>query len=290
MVSETNAGLRCAWPLGAELGEGPLWDEAGQRLYFVDIKQGRVHALQPASGERRSWQLPGYVCWLVARRDGDGFVAGIGSDIVRLWLEPELRIVPLAPAQLAPGVRLNDAKADADGRIWAGTMHNTDYSRADGELLRLDGDGALVVHDQGYHICNGPAFSADGATMYHTDSFLGRVYAYRDGQRTLWRQFDAPGEGSPDGMTVDADGCLWIAQWGGGRVCRYAPDATLLGTIRVPVSQPSSCTFGGAGMKTLFITTAREGLTAAQLGKEPLAGALFSVELPVGGMAPARYR
>jgi D-xylonolactonase len=289
MDQQIKDGVRCVWPLGAELGEGPLWDERKACLYFVDIKQCRVHAFEPSGGACRSWQLPDYVCWLVARHDGDGFVAGLRSEIVRLWLEPELRTAPLATPMLAPGVRLNDAKADAHGRIWAGTMHNTDYTRADGELLRLDPDGSLAAQDQGYHICNGPAFSLGNATMYHTDSFLGKVYAYRNGERTLWRQFDGAAEGGPDGMTVDSAGCLWIAQWGGWRVCRYAPDGSLMATIRLPVSQPASCTFGGADLKTLFITTARESLSGEQLAREPLAGALFAVDLAVGGMAPARY-
>lgn len=289
MAGRVNGNLRCVWPLASQLGEGPLWDAARQRLYFVDIKRSSVHALAPANGVRRSWRLPDQVCWLIARRDGDGFVAGVGTQVVRLWLEPGLRIAPLAMPQLAPGVRLNDAKADGQGRIWAGTMHDTDPARADGELLRLDADGTLSVRDRGYHICNGPAFSLDGATMYHSDSLLGRVYAYRGGARTVWRQFDVAGEGAPDGMTVDQSDCIWVAQWGGGRVCRYSADGALLEAIRVPVSQPTSCTFGGPELKTLFITSARMGLSAAQLEREPLAGALFAIDLPVGGVAADRY-
>lgn len=284
----------CIWPLGAELGEGPLWVARQNRLYFVDIKASMVHALDVASGERYSWAMPTFICWLVPQHNGDGFIAGFRDGFARLRLEPEVCIEYIGrPHSDRPDVRLNDAKADRHGRIWAGSMHNLDYSRADGRLYRLDTDGSWTVADDGYHICNGPALSPDGTTLYHTDSYLGCTYAYalsasgELGQRRLWRQFDAATEGSPDGMTVDAEGCVWIAQWGGARVCRYSPQGELLASISLPVSQPSSCTFGGADLKTLYITSAREGMSASQLAAEPLAGALFSVRVDTPGLPAA---
>lgn len=296
MDAVLNPTLQCLWPLGAELGEGPLWLASQQRLYFVDLKAPAIHAYDPASGARHSWPMPDYVCWLIPCRDGDGFIAGLGQGFVRLWLEPELYIEPLAePLQDRPGVRLNDAKADAAGRIWAGSMHNTDYSRPEGHLIRLEADGKWQAVDAGYHICNGPALSPDGRTLYHTDSYKAETYAYyltpggALGQRRLWRQFDAAREGSPDGMTVDSEGCLWIAQWGGGRVCRYSPAGELLATVHLPVSQPASCTLGGPDLRTLFITSARETLSAEALAREPLAGALFAIEVDIPGLPAASY-
>ncbi|CAN7469058.1 SMP-30/gluconolactonase/LRE family protein [Pseudoduganella sp. LjRoot289] len=290
----TELAPRLLWQLGAELGEGPLWLPEQQRLYFVNLKGKALHALD-ADGSRHSWTLPTFICWIVPRADGDGFLAGLRDGVVRLWLEPELRFDYLArPVQDKPGVRLNDAKADPEGRLWLGTMNSADVHRPDGQLFRLDADGVLSAALDGYHICNGPAFSLDGRTMYHSDSLHGRTYAYdvaADGSlgpARLWRQF-GDGEGSPDGMTVDSEGCVWIAQWGGGRVCRYSPDGELLATIAMPVSQPASCVFGGPELKTLYITSAWEGMSDAQRAAEPLAGSLFAVDLDVPGVAPARY-
>lgn len=287
---------QCVWNVGAELGEGPLWLAEQQRLYFVDIKGRTLHALDVANGERHSWAMPDYVCWLIARRDGDGFMAGLRDGVARLWLEPSVRIEYIAqPFAPDSGLRLNDAKADAAGRIWAGSMHNTDYARSEGKLFLLDADLTLKVQAQDYHICNGPAFSPDGATLYHTDSYLGRIYAYpldaqgRPGAPRLWRQFDGASEGGPDGMTVDSEGCLWIAQWGGGRVCRYSPQGELLATVWVAARNPASCTLGGADLKTLFITTAREENSPAQLAELPLSGALFAVPVEVPGLPAARF-
>ncbi|GAB3453779.1 SMP-30/gluconolactonase/LRE family protein [Massilia terrae] len=286
----------CLWPVGAELGEGPLWVPEQERIYFVDIKSSRLHALCTGSGQRFSWSLPDFVCWVVPRRDGDGFMAGLRREVVRLWLEPELRIEPLAlPLELGEHVRLNDAKADAHGNLWFGSMNNADVHRPDGRLFHLRRDHTLSVQDQSIHICNGPTFSLDGGTMYHTDSLLAQVSAYpigpdgATGAAQPWRRFDDAVEGSPDGMTTDSEGAIWIAQWGGGRVCRYAPDGTLDTIVRVPVSQPSSCAFGGPDLKTLYITSARQDLGQDQLAAEPLAGALFAVPVDVAGLPAARF-
>jgi sugar lactone lactonase YvrE len=287
---------RCEWPVGAELGEGPLWVVEENRIYFVDIKSGILHALDTGRRRQHSWKLPDYICWIVPRADGDGFVAGLRREVVRLWLEPELVVKPLAlPLDLGANVRLNDAKADSHGNVWFGSMNDIDKQRPDGRLFRLDPGLELTEQDRRICICNGPAFSLDGRTMYHTDTMVGQVFAYPVsqegvcGERRLWRQFDNAREGGPDGMTVDSEGCIWIAQWGGARVCRYAPDGTLDTVVHVRVSQPSSCAFGGPDLSTLYITTAREGMSPQQLADEPLAGALFSVQLDVPGMPPARF-
>ena len=292
----SNHDVQCLWQVGTQLGEGPLWVAEQNRLYFVDLKNQTLHALDAANGERHSWVMPDYICWLIARRDGDGFMAGLRDGIARVWLEPELRIEYLArPFVEGSGLRMNDAKVDAHGRLWAGSMHNTDYAQAVGMLFRLDKDLTLTVADNAYHICNGPAFSNDGATMYHTDTFEGRTYAYpltadgSLGEPRVWRQFDGDTEGSPDGMTVDSEGCVWIAQWGGGRVCRYSADGALLDTVRVPARNPASCTLGGPDLKTLFITTASEDNTSEQLKEFPLTGALFAVQVEVAGVPAARF-
>lgn len=287
--------VQVLWDVGAQLGEGPVWVEEQQRLYFVDLKSKNLHALDIDSGARHAWEMPDYVCWLIARRDGDGFMAGLRDGIARVWLEPELRIEYIArPFPAGSALRMNDAKVDRQGRIWAGSMHNTDYAQAVGALFRLDTDLNLTVADDGYHICNGPTFIDGGATMLHTDSFEGRIYAYpladdgALGEPAVWRQL-GDDEGSPDGMTVDSEGCVWVAQWGGARVCRYSPKGELLDTIAVPALNPTSCTFGGPDFQTLFITTACEGNTPEQLKEFPLSGALFAVHVDVHGLPAGRF-
>jgi sugar lactone lactonase YvrE len=200
-----------------ELGEGPLWDEAAARFLVVDIHGRAVHAWNPASGATRAWQLPERIGWLIPRRDGDGYVAGLQSGFVRLWLEPRLRIEPIgSPHPGEPHVRLNDAKADPWGRIWAGSMNNENHARPDGRLARLDPDGHIEIVERGLRICNGPAISADGRVLMHTDSGPRTIHRYQldaDGRlsdKTPWCRFGAH-EGAPDGMSFDADGGLWIA-------------------------------------------------------------------------------
>lgn len=286
----------CLWEVGAELGEGPLWVPEQERIYFVDIKSSKLHALCTRSAQRHSWAMPDFICWIVQRRDGDGFMAGLRREVVRLRLEPELRIEPLPLAlDLATDVRLNDAKADMHGNLWFGSMNNADVHRPDGRLFHLRRDHTLSVQDEAIHICNGPTFSLDGQTMYHTDSLLAQVSAYDigpDGATDAaqpWRRFDDATEGAPDGMTTDSEGGIWIAQWGGGRVCRYTPDGALDTIVRMPVSQPSSCAFGGPDLKTLYITSARQDLGQDRLAAEPLAGALFAVSVDVAGLPAARF-
>lgn len=288
--------VRCLWPVAAELGEGPLWHAAEGRLYFTDLKRSTLHAWEPATGQQLSWPLPDWLCWLLPRQGGEGFLAGMRDGIAQLRLAPTLQLdYLLHPYVGQAGVRLNDAKADAQGGVWFGSMHNDDYGRDAGKLARLTADGSWQVHDEGYHICNGPALSRDGRRLYHSDTWLGHTYVYAlnaDGSlgpRQLWRQFDAATEGSPDGMTVDAEDCVWIAQWGGSRVCRYSPAGELLATITLPVSQPASVAFGGPDYRTLFITTARESLPPSALAHEPLAGGLFACEPGVAGLAPQQY-
>jgi sugar lactone lactonase YvrE len=238
--------------------------------------------------------MPDYICWLIARRDGDGFMAGLRDGIARVWLEPELRIEYLhRPFAEGSGLRMNDAKVDSAGRIWAGSMHNTDYAQAVGTcsvstpttrctrstttttsaMARLQpGRRHHVPHRQ----LRRPHLRLSAGRRRHAGR-AARVAPVGEG------------EGSPDGMTVDSEGCVWIAQWGGSRVCRYSPEGELLETIDVPVRNPASCTFGGADLKTLYITTAREDNTPEQLAAHPLTGAVFAVRVDVAGVPAARF-
>jgi len=276
------ADVRC------RLGEGPYWSVRQQALYWVDILGHAVFRLCLQDDRVTTWHVPEMIGWLIERANARSFVAGMRSDIVHLQLDP-VRIAPIAtPEADRPGNRLNDAKVDPSGRIWAGTMPL--QARGDtGALYRIDPDASVSCHDQGYSVTNGPAFSPDGRYLYHNDSIRGLVYRFELGgdgalrNRCVLIEF-GPDQGKPDGMTVDSEGALWIALWGVGRVSRYTAEGRFDRAVDLPVSQVTSCTFGGPALDRLFVTSAAEGADT-----EPLAGSLFEVDPNVTGLAPNLY-
>lgn len=285
--------LNPIWTPTLQLGEGALWHAASQRFFFVDIIGCAVHAWSPVSGQRFSWPMPERVGWLVPCADGQGFIAGFQSGFVRLTLEPELKLESLgSPHPGQPGVRLNDAKADAGGRIWAGSMHHEDPSQPLGQLACLHPDGRIEIAEHNIHIANGPAISPDGSFMLHTDSFLNTIYRYAlaaDGQlreKTVWKIF-AENEGTPDGMNFDADGHVWVAFWGGSCLRRFTQAGELLQQVDLPASQITNVAFGGADLDLMLVTSARAGLSAEQLAQQPLAGSAFVLRTGVRGRLPA---
>jgi sugar lactone lactonase YvrE len=266
----------------AEVGEGPVWDVRTSRLVWVDILGRRIHATDPRTGATESIEVPLHVGAVVPRTAG-GYMAALQDGFWVVGDGPARRITAVPEAR--PGLRFNDGKCDPAGRFWAGTMAS---------LYRLEANGLANRALDGATISNGLAWSGDGRTMYYIDSPTQRVDAFTfdmatgdlGDRRTVIR---VPKElGTPDGMTVDADGGLWVALWGGGAVHRYV-DGRLDREIRLPASKITSCAFGDEDLGTLFITSAREGLSDAELRAQPLAGALFRVRPGVRGVAPHAY-
>lgn len=270
------------------LGEGLCWSPRLNSLYWVDIIGQRLHRLSVETGMAESWAMPDIIGWVIERREHSGLIAGLRGEIVELDLDPFAIRPILRPEPDMPDNRLNDAKADDKGRIWAGTMPLT-CDRPDGSLYRLDPDHALTWMESGYTVTNGPAIAPDGRTFYHTDSELGLVYRMtldeegRLHDRAIHIRFEADW-GLPDGMTTDAEGSLWIAHWGGGRVSRFDPDGRMERSIALPVSQITNCTFGGAKLDRMFVTSA-----SLDRKDEPLAGALFEIDPGVTGLSPNLY-
>lgn len=273
------------WPARAVLGEGPTWDAAGGRVMWVDIKGRALHAYSHRDGGRQSWPLPFRLCSLARPSPPWTPPPGIGTDtfigcgdggLMWLGLEGErVTAVPVVdPERDTPGNRFNDGKLGPDGRYWAGTMDDGEQA-ASGQLYAFSHDGSYQVMDTGYRVTNGPAFSANGRILYHTDSARQEIYAFdlaadgRLGPRRLLRAF-GPGEGYPDGMTVDVHGNLWVAMWDGSRLQRLDPDGRDLGGVPMPAARCTSCVFVEADV--LYVTSASIGVEA-----QPGAGSLYRV-------------
>ncbi len=287
----------CVWPARALLGEGGLWSVRQQRLFWVDILARHIHRLDPATGVQDSWTLAEEVSALAERREKAGLAIALRRGPA-LWDperpdEPPRYLCQPEPERL--GNRFNDAKCDTAGHWWMGSM-DFDCRAPTGALYRVAPDGAWTRIDEGFAVTNGPTWIHEGRTLLLNDTVSGQVLAYDVnpstgvlGRRRPWLRLD-PEDGVPDGMSTDALGRVWICHWGGSCISCHHPDsAQELGRVRLPVSQVTSCTFGGADLSTLYITSACVGLDAAALAREPLAGGLFALRLPVAGLASASF-
>lgn len=273
------------------LGEGPVWDDRSGELVRVDISGRRVHRWNPTTDEATSFATEGDVGAVVLCEDG-GMVVAIECELWRRDAAGEMTLI--ADVEAKPGVRFNDCRADPRGRLWAGTLHR-DREPAQAALYRLDADGGLTMVLPDRTISNGIGWSPDGTSMYYIDSTTQRVAEFvyeldtgELGDERLFAEID-PTDGLPDGLTVDADGGVWVCLFGGGRMRRYLPDGTLDQEIMLPLTNPTCPAFGGADLNTLYVTTARHRLTDEQLAREPLAGALLQLDVGVRGRLAYRF-
>jgi sugar lactone lactonase YvrE len=283
--------VRCVADVRALLGEGPVWVGRERALYWVDIKGRRIFRLEQ-NGERTEWPTPLRVGSLAPRGTG-GFIAGTDEGIAEIDLEALRFEVVAQPEPGLPDNRFNDGKVDRRGRFWAGTMDDSER-QATGTLYCFGRGLECNAVDTGYKVTNGPAFSPDGRTMYHNDSARQVTYAFdvdsagQASNRRVFLQF-GPGDGYPDGMTVDSEACLWVAFWDGWCVRRYSAAGEWLQTVRMPVQRPTSCTFGGADLDQLYVTSARIDLDEEALQMQPNAGGLFMITPGARGLADVPY-
>jgi sugar lactone lactonase YvrE len=289
MTVDAAAVVEPVGDVTADLGEGPYWVPEDDCLLWVDIDGARLHRTYFPSRETVT-DSPGPVSAAFPAVGGGILIAG-GAALTLLfpaerggqWVARTIADVPARE-----GIRFNDAGVDPAGRVWVGSMHVTEAEPL-GELYRLDPGSRLNPVVKNVTVSNGLGWSPDGSRMYYADSPERRVdvfdYDPATGEALARRAFAdlSAAEGAPDGLTVDADGCVWVAMWGGSALRRFTPDGQPDAVLPVPVSQPTSCAFGGPDLADLYITSARVGLTEDQLAAQPLAGRLLHVRPgPVG--------
>lgn len=278
------------------LGEGPMWSVKEQALYWVDIEGFAVNRWDPGSGDHQRYDIGQYVGTVVLRQSG-GFVVAL-RDGLFFW-DPQTGLDKIVdPEADKPDNRFNDGAVDRQGRFWAGTLHLTDHANPHGALYRLDADRSLRKVVPNACVSNGLGWSPDDKTMYYCDTTYRTIRAYDfdaatgdiDNERVLIRVPDDPGEGGPDGLTVDSEGFIWSARWGGWKICRYDPDGRLEREVKLPAERITSVMFGGPDLDRLYITSARYGLSEAEIAtNQPHAGSLFVCEPGVKGLPETAY-
>lgn len=286
---------RLIFPAAAEVGEGALWDERRQMLWWVDIHACKVHRFDPLGCVDTAWDVGQHVGTVVLDQEGDLLLA-LRSGFARL--DPnkgKLRKIHEPEPQL-DFMRFNDGKCDPQGRFWAGTMAYDCRSGA-GSLYVLDTSGQVSRALDGLSISNGLVWSEDGRTLFFIDSLSYEVHAYdchpdkvELSHRRVVVRFDKDSEGMPDGMAIDTHGGLWVALFGGSCIVRIDPSSgAKTHKVVVPTSNITSCAFGGPELQQLYITSATVHLSPEQRHAQPWAGGLFVAEVPFTGRFSDRY-
>jgi sugar lactone lactonase YvrE len=273
------------------LGECPLWDERERVLWWVDSRWPAVKRLDPSTGAVMMQVLPD-VIGSIAFRERGGLIAATKTGIHFMDAASGALERRAHPEAHLPDNRFNDGRCDRAGRFWAGTMSDVKRDPV-GSLYRFDADLACTKLRNAVIIPNGLAFSPDGRTMYFADTNRHTIWAFdydpASGAATRERVFADTGNGRPDGSCVDADGCLWNAEYGGWRVVRYTPAGEVDRQIEVPVSNPTCCCFGGEDLGTLYVTTATQRLGPEDLAQQPLAGSVLALRPGPKGLPESRF-
>ena len=286
------------------LGEGILWADTTQTLYWVDVPMpAKLHRLHLPSNTHDTFEMPEMISALSVRSNGDLLVAshhGINNYsfkekkltriLDRLNLEPEL-----------PNNRCNDGASDAKGRFWVGTMQNNispeatdiELKENSGNLYCINHDLTFSKHESGIAVSNTIVWSPDNTKFYFTDTISQIIFSYdfdlENGEISNKQEFVKYEKGYPDGSTIDSEGGLWSCRWGGSSVVRFDPNGKVDQIVEVPVESVTNCTFGGENLDTLFITTARWGMTQQRIDSNPLAGGLFSFKPGVKGIVDNQF-
>jgi len=278
---------RNAWPLAAELGEGPVWVQRDHALWFVDIKKQQIHRYDLADGSKNSWDAPEQVGFVFPAERG-GFVAGLQSGLYHFDDKSGgFELIAKVEAD-KPDNRLNDGVVDPEGRLWFGTMDNKEKAKSGAFYCFADGKVTATGIDD-IAITNGPAVSPDGRLLYLVDTLTGTIEVADigdDGSLDNRRPFTRieKSDGHPDGPTIDSNGYLWISLYAGWEVRRYSPAGDLVERVRFPVANITKIAFGGEDLRTAYATTARQLLKPEDIAKQPQIGDLFEFRVDVPGV------
>jgi sugar lactone lactonase YvrE len=278
--------------VGNTLGEGVLWDPVGQRTWWSDIQERRLFRYDPRSRALETFGLPERLCSFGFIQGSDKLIAAFESGFAYYHPESAQLQWVSRPGHDAGNVRFNDGRIDRQGRFWAGSMVEGE-GPAMGKLYCLEGSDVKVCLT-GISISNSICFSPDGKHLYFADSPRRTILRYDiDPARAMLGNchvFAKTPEGAlPDGATIDAEGHLWSAHWGAGRVVRYAPDGSISAIVEIPTTQVTCVAFGGAALDLLFVTTAKEGMSAATLKDQANAGDVFVYKVNSKGLAEPRF-
>ncbi len=285
--------ITCVLDAKAAIGENPVWSIEERALYWLDTTQRAIHRFDPQSGVNQTWTMPDLACSFALREDG-GLIVALGAGVYLVDMETMSLDAIAGEVTDKTQTRLNDGRCDRAGRFWVGAMDLEKHRRI-ASLYRVDPDHSIHKVVDELIVSNGLAWSPDSRTMYHSDSRQNVIWAYnydlKTGIPSNRRVFATtnPEEGLPDGAAVDAEGFYWSAGVRGGRVTRYAPDGRVDRVIKLPISLPSMCAFGGDNLDILYVTSAREFLSESELSGEPLAGGIFAVDVGVRGLPEPRF-
>lgn len=291
--------VRCIAETKNLVGEGPVWDEVEQRLYWTDINGMSVYCMDTYNGKIKHWRFGATVSALALTTVPGRLLVAEGLRLLLWDVESDERVLFAQIEDADMGSRLNDGAVDPDGNFWVGTMRNNvalDGSNIEvdwdlpenrtGSLYRVNGNGAVMRYDSGFAIPNTMVWSPDRTTMYSGDSIRNVLYAYDyvagsvSGRRVFTEGFD---RGVPDGSAMDEEGFVWNCRYFGHCLVRFAPTGVVDHVVEMPVKNITNCAFGGRDLRTLFVTTAAVG------GEEPLAGSVFAVDVGVRGLAENQF-
>ena len=290
-----NVELKHTLEVANALGECVLWDEVRQEVLWTDLEESKLFVHDTVESVTRELQLKDLLCSFGLIAGGEHLICAFRTGIA-IVERSSLDSKWLYQLPIKAGVRFNDGRVDRQGRFWVGSLveGETDPPGATGELYSVTPDGTVRSHFDGIRIPNSICWSPGGETMYFADTQKREIHAFafdvesgRLGQRSLFAR--TPKGAFPDGSTVDAEGYLWNAEWGSGRVVRYAPDGSIEAEIDLPVSQATCVAFGGENLSTLYVTTAKVGLSEEAIEAEPQAGDVFVYETSVCGLPEARF-
>ena len=291
----TWSKVDCVLRTQSILGESPIWDPHDKVLFWVDIEAHDIHRFHPDSGVNDTFHLPQIVSSVALRQQG-GLIITVKDNFA--FFDPDTGKLDLlgGPNLDMSESRFNDGKCDRQGRFWAGTMNLVQYDAPSGNLYRFNPDGRITRALSQVRLSNGLGWSPDNRVMYFAESFRHCIHAFdfdadegTISNQRVFASLDEKSNGVPDGLTVDAEGCVWSAQPGLGQIVRYSPTGEVERVIELPVPRPTSCTFGGERLDVLYVTSAAETLTAEQVAQAPLSGSLFAAYPGVRGLPETRF-